>query len=476
MTGGRDRPALLYFNGIDGATGRYDLPPMTAEQLARLILGEEAPPNLDELRDAYAQGDLESLGREEEMLDLATAGWGVVFAEDGDPAVEEALAPLLEWRREQAGDLYRRFGGQEGLRPGENKMKWLARHGVGPGTPQAERVPNYLLLAGSPEEIPFRFQSQLDVRYAVGRLHFDAPEEYANYAASVLAAEKNPAPRARRAAFFGAINGDDLATNRTTRHLVEPLAEEIGRLGDWEIEKCCGAGASKAALRELLGGARTPSLLFTGSHGHKLRHGDPQQRARQGAIICSDWPGPNQWAGGPIPPDHFLAAEDLDDAADLSGLIAFFYACYGGGTPLLDEFVRQSFNDRPSQLAAAPFVAELPRRMLNRPNGGALAVVSHVERVWNCSYEWPGAGFQTVVFEDCLRRLLDGQPVGLALEDFDLRYAELSTVLSDLIEAVEGGEEVDYQDLAFNWTANNDARGYIIIGDPAVRLPKPPGD
>ncbi len=42
-------------------------------------------------------------------------------------------------------------------------------------------------------------------------------------------------------------------------------------------------------------------------------------------------------------------------------------------------------------------------------------------------------------------------------DGFDSRYAELSTVLSDLIEEIEGGTEVDFAELAFNWTANNDA-------------------
>ena len=33
----------LFFNGIDGDSGSYDLPPMTAEELAGFIRGEASP-------------------------------------------------------------------------------------------------------------------------------------------------------------------------------------------------------------------------------------------------------------------------------------------------------------------------------------------------------------------------------------------------------------------------------------------------
>ena len=42
--------------------------------------------------------------------------------------------------------------------------------------------------------------------------------------------------------------------------------------------------------------------------------------------------------------------------------------------------------------------------------------------------------------------------------------------LANEIEAQEGQNPDEYK-LADLWTANNDARGYAILGDPAVRMP-----
>lgn len=44
-------------------------------------------------------------------------------------------------------------------------------------------------------------------------------------------------------------------------------------------------------------------------------------------------------------------------------------------------------------------------------------------------------------------------------------------MLADHLEDVEFDIEADPYELAGLWTANNDARGYAILGDPAVRLP-----
>ena len=458
------------FNGVEGRSGEYLFPSMSAaeivESLRRMPKSRERAlaPGLD-------------------PKDLAVTGWGVIFHQRESPEIREALAPLLEHRKAQAGrdfeHLYQEFTGEGetgGYRDGENKEDFLARHGAVSGPVNPDRMPYYLLIVGGPDRIPFHFQHQLDVQYAVGRIAFDTAEEYARYARSVVAAETGDAVRDRRLAFFGVSNPDDYATHLSAGRLVQPLAAGLAtpkkwqKVRDWQVSSSVAGEATKARLGELLGGAENPGILFTASHGIGFPHGDPLQRDRQGSLLCQDWPGPKQWTGA-VPSDFYFSGDDVNGDARVHGLIAFHFACHGAGTPEKDEFaIRNGDGKPPKALAPQPFVARLPQRLLAHPAGGALAVIGHVEKTWAYSFLGKRSLSQLDAFEWTLRMLMDGYPVGYAMEWFNQRYGELSADLTLAIQQMGYGEKLGDEEVAGLWTGNNDARNYAVIGDPAVRV------
>ncbi|MEM7354749.1 MAG: C25 family cysteine peptidase [Acidobacteriota bacterium] len=473
----RTTPGSLISNGINGANGKYFRPAMTAAEISAVACAE--PPAEDiHLRELRWWAELtrqRHLGPREgiDPKNLAEAGWGVIFSHDAKKKVLRALAPLLAHRRAQASRrserFYREFTGADGYRAGESKLQFLARHGVGHGPADPRKMPYYLLLVGGPSEIPFRFQYQLDVQYAVGRLDLDGPQAYRRYARSVVRSETRRKKRSRRAVFFGVKNRGDRATEISHDHLVRPLAKRFAKKAQgWKIRKVLGQRATKKRLLTLIGGKKTPDLLFTASHGVGFPAGHKRQEPHQGALLCQDWPGPAK-GSGKVSQEVYLAGDDVADDARLAGLVSLHFACFGAGTPRLDEFAHRSA-DVQAVMAPHDFVARLPQRLLGHPRGGALAVIGHVERCWSHSFLGRRAGRQLQVYQSLLQRLFAGHPVGSAMEYFDQRYAELSSDLAEELEELRFGRTLREAELAGLWTARNDARSFIVLGDPAVRL------
>ncbi len=183
-------------------------------------------------------------------------------------------------------------------------------------------------------------------------------------------------------------------------------------------------------------------------------------------MLCQDWDGQKS----SLPEDVYFAGEHIADDARLHGLISFFFACYGAGTPREDEFMRK-VEGQPKRIAPRPFLAGLPRRMLSHPHGGALAVIGHIERAWTYSFKWLGkAKGHRAVFESTLGMLFEDYPIGAAFDFFNERHASASVQLNSLLSDKRRSLKVSDIDLVRMWTVNNDARDYIILGDPAVRL------
>lgn len=456
MTTGR-----FFSNGIDGTTGGYAREPLDTRQAA--AEARRSRPEAKELLDLrrwsvrICENSFAPMGFDPLML--AEAGWGVIFAHDAPPQVRDALGLLLRHRQagcsRSTGELYREYAGPAGYRRGESKRDFLSRQGVVPGVVDPRRVPYYLLLVGDPEGIPFSFQADMGLEYAVGRIHFPTPEGYARYAQSVVRSETEAPPPARPVIFFGTNHPEDPVTTAACG-FVAGLARELAQdKPDLKFEQLLGEQASKARLLDLLSG-RAPELLFTATHGISFRFDDPRRFPHQGALLCADWPGASAWGGRPIPHEFYLAAEDIPDRADLRDTLAFLYASHSGGFPRSEPF--------------SSALTPLAQRLLGSPHG-ALAVAGYMDRLWSRSSGGDRERGQQAVFASVLLRLLEGQPIGHALEFLSQRYAELSIQLSHLVEETENSPQDD-EELAVLWAANQDVHGCVILGDPAVRLPR----
>jgi hypothetical protein len=473
----------LFINGIDGITGQYLVEPFTPAEAVAFL--KEAPPDpgvSQFLRRIWRIIRSPFLGLPDgvEPADVKQAGWAVVYHEEEDQAVKDALAPLVEHRRRQIGNdaivkvlTYKK---------GQDRAAWLACHDVSAGTVDPTKVPYYVVLVGSPERIPYLFGHLLDVEYAVGRLHFDRPELYSAYVDSVIRYETGEmVQNGKEVVFWSPRHRFDRATKLSADLLVNGLAEGassapgasfaeagIAQQRGFRSHKIWGEEATKAALLDVLArgsGGSPPALIFTASHGLGLPRGHERQISDQGALVSQDWPG-----FGSMEPEHYVAARDVLEAnGRVHGMIAFFFACYGAGTPSHDRFLHKPNQPAPV-IADKAFIAALPKTLLAYPGGGALACIGHVERAWGYSIQASTSGPQLLPFRNALSRLMRGQPVGHAVKDFNERYASLSTDLNTKLENMSFGADIPEVDLASNWIERNDAEGYAVIGDPAVHL------
>jgi hypothetical protein len=413
--------------------------------------------------------------------DLSKAGWGVIFAaqDDSAAAIKEALAPILELRREQVGHRYREYSGADGYRQGDSSLTFLSRHGMGSGVAEPEKMPYYLLIVAGPQEVPYRFQQQLDIQYAVGRIHFDGPtkqevlERYANYAQSVVNAEKRRSHSTRRVAVFAPMHAGDPHSLVTAQYFARPLVEDITRHEeDWRVSSYIGEAATKRQLWQLLSGDERPAFLFATGHTVLLKNDDPRQHHCQGALICQDWPGPTL-ENVPVSTDMFFSADDVDDQARLLGLVTMYIASYSlGMTPVDMAAVQVQPASRP------PFVSELPQRLLSHPKGGGLAVVGSVDLMWSIFSE-EHVGRDSILpkliepYSRTIQQILAGFPIGFAVEYCQDRYVELATELNEMLDDIRFGRSYDDTALVEIFTAANNLKNLAVLGDPAVRIPIP---
>jgi hypothetical protein len=453
-----DQSQLFHLNGVDAITGQPLISPISREELAQRVQDALQPKVLRRTGPISYKGPFDPV----DPVDRSKAGWGLLVHADEAEAMQEYLEPLLRHRN-----------GRILLYHGEDEFKWVEKNNAGIYNPN--RFPYYTLIAGSPTKVPYDLQFLLDANQAVGRIHFDDPADYARYAQMVVDQETGQAPRpGKRVVFFAPRRLGDEALVASSVGLVRPLLKDVPKAEDLpaglEFESLGKDEATKNNLLAALEAdesGQTPAVLFSASHGAGLTDDTPYKRELQGSLMCQDVEAPltrDQRKG-------WISGHDVTEGFQLPGGIHFLFACYGAGTRADSDFVDYVSSEKDRKALKAyqgkeDFVAYLPKALLANPQGGALAMVGHVDPAWTSSFTSPVEGERRVdPFGFTLVSLLLGEPVGHAVKAFYQKLFFYNQILADLIEEGE-----DPESLAKVWLCRNDTQNYVIIGDPAVRL------
>jgi hypothetical protein len=340
-----------------------------------------------------------------------------------------------------------------------------------------KRVPQYVLIIGGPDQVPFGFQSLLDSIASVGRVDFPQIDQLAAYAAKLVRLEKASDPVVeRQAVVFATDGGTNDPTYFSRRYMAEPIADFITRDLKLETTRILGDDATKGGLAGALSGKR-PALVYTASHGlGALTEPLEVQTRFNGAICCQ--------TRGQLTLDDLFGGDDVpsNGAPFLEGAVFFQFACYGYGTPAMSEYAHwlDPANPKEEKNADQDFVAALPKRLLAHPRG-PIAFIGHLDTAWLHGFADASAP-ETLdrwhnriePFVTAIRMLLEVQAPGLAMQSMNERYASLNALLANTYDRIQRGKmqwtAESVQRFLDKWITRGDAQNYMVFGDPGACL------
>lgn len=431
--------------------------------------------------------------------DLPAQRWGVIApsGELGDRLLA-CVQPLIDLRQAQQGGappLILRAPPDAALSQ-DDAQRWRDANydelDKDPGDrTRAEDQPAYLLILGDLHQVPETLHQILGSDCFVGRLAFSTqngePElaGYEAYVDKIIRWERKPADAQHAYARLLVVDDGSSATLSSRLALLEPALSlarrdlQLGRLPTFDPQLSSELGIVSPV--ELFSQARKSGIgvLLSASHGLGAPRGGWEsvelQHQQQGAM-------------------HFgragrLTGGDVARGVFLPGGIWFMLACYSAGTPLSSHFrpwleqLQQAgqFSEAVQKVLAGlprpgerPFIAALPQALLANPEG-PLAFLGHLDLAWSYGFQDLSTGMQRNQperFLNLISSLLRHHRVGVALRELTRYIGSTNAQLTRLYsKAAETGTPMNMAQLAHLWMVRQDLMGYLLLGDPAARLP-----
>jgi hypothetical protein len=415
---------------------------------------------------------------------LPAQRWGVMIPKGPEgKRLLDAIAPLQRLREEEQGAPARVYEVDPGMSR-DLAARWREDVYGADEVPEEER-PGYLLILGDLDQISIELQRTMTSGAFVGRLCCADVAGYAAYAEKVARWARQPAPIDRPDGLFFTVQDKTSATTEGERLLMRPGFDLVPR---WKVP----VGGPTAIPYEgpntnsfLAAMAReSPAVLLSLSHGAGPPAAgwtsDGEQRARQGAMSFGK--------------GVRLEADMVRSVPFLRGGVWFFVACFGAGTPaesvyhpwlarlaesgLVPRSVADSVLGSLPRAGARPFVAALPQAVLANPEG-PLAVIGHLDLAWTYAFASSadlGESRASRILT-AWKSLAAGVRAGAALDLLLETSRHTDARLMDGYAAEERARDlketftVDLPKRSHQWMLRNDLNGYVLLGDPAVRLP-----
>ena len=357
-----------------------------------------------------------------------------------------------------------------GYADGTDMLTAASPIGTGPG-----QLPKYLLIYGTPSEVPWHIQYALNPVRFVGRLDLTG-EALANYVQALLSDWQGAETSYASPLVWAVDHGGGDITSLMRDAVAAPLYEAFAHDPDREMASASfidgrTTPATCDALRSALA-LNTPSLVVTSSHGMTGPLSDLEAlRANLGLPVDAA--------------RRTLSAPDLLDTWQPDGAIWFAQACCSAGcdspTAYAGLFETGSLLERTlTRIAdAGAMIAPLPRALLGCPKP-LRAFIGHVEPTFNWTLSFPPN--RQLLTSDLKRAIYDGlctgQPVGLAMsgyypaigslmESYDNARREYSTLVGTAAKP-----SLDM--LVYSRVTAHDRASTVIIGDPTAAIPVPP--
>lgn len=403
-------------------------------------------------------------------------GWGVILPDSDAPAADKARAldapecvrtliaarsnaPVFRYVSTLPAGMLRRYAPDGSFTdPGIAGLRGM----------DANAIPKFLLIIGSPQEIPWSFQYRLQLDAAVGRLDLDAAglEHYI----TALLTEWNGATVTRATPVVWAVDhGPQDITRLMRRTIADRLTNAFVTDAGQEFTMPGGALSGDTSTGTALVDAlvrRTPAFVATSSHGATGPLDDPVSMAAQ--------------LGVPVDRDHAtLALAALTNTWSPHGTIWYAHACCSAGCDAVSSFsgVAAPTTTLGQTLTALGTLgaqsAPLPKLLLGR-SSPARAFIGHVEPTFDWTLRDTRNGQTTTahIIDAFYRQLhrASRPPLGLAMQVYYRGVGGLWRDVANARDDINTFKPGAVDELRRLRLIAADLESMVLLGDPTVTI------